>query len=360
MNTEFSTPVRLSEAKGFAAANAPPERFATIDELDEFMSRPSAALVADLAAVPGDIAIVGVGGKMGPTVARMAKRACPDRRVIGIARFSEPGLEAYLARHGIETHKADLLDRDAIAPLPRVPNVIFMAGRKFGSTGSEDATWAMNAYVPGLVAEHFAGSRIVAYSTICVYPFAPIAHGGPIEDDPIGPPGEYAMSCVGRERIFQFFSRRHHSPGMLIRLSYAIDMRYGVLHDVADKVLRGETIDLAMGHVNVIWQGDANSVCLRSFALCSSPARILNLTGLETLAVRTIAARFGSIFGVEPILEGEEAPTALLSNASECARLLGPPETSLDEMLSRVAHWISIGGATYNKPTHFEARDGRF
>jgi NAD dependent epimerase/dehydratase family len=337
-----------------------PERFASVEELDEFMSRPSAALIADLAAVPGDITVVGVGGKMGPTVARMAKRACPDRLVIGVARFSEPHLEAYLRRHGVETHKADLLDRAAVAALPQVENVVFMAGRKFGSTGSEDATWAMNAYVPGMVAEHFANSRIIAYSTICVYPFAPVSHGGATEDDAIGPPGEYAMSCVGRERAFQFFSRRNGSPGMLIRLSYAIDMRYGVLHDLGARVLRGETIDLTMGHVNVIWQGDACSQSLRALRHCTVPSAPLNVSGPEIVSIRSLATAFGRRFGKAPVFAGRENDTAWIANTSRAARLFGYPEVPLERMVEWTGDWLERGMASLGKATHFDVRTGTY
>ena len=223
-----------------------PKRFESVEHLEDVMTTPSPALVDDLARAPGDLIVLGVGGKMGPTLARTAKRAAPDRRVVGVARFSEPGLREALERHGVECIAADLLDRDAVARLPKLPNVVFMAGRKFGSTGAEHLTWAMNVHVPALVTEQFAGSRIVAFSTACVYPFVPVASGGATEDTPTTPPpGEYANSCVGRERMFDHFSRRHGTPGRLIRLSYAIDMRYGVLHDVARKVLAREPIDLA-------------------------------------------------------------------------------------------------------------------
>src|SRR4030095_9990030 len=215
------------------------------------MSRPSQALAADLERVPADIMVLGVGGKMGPTLARMARRAAPGRRVIGVARFSQPGLRAELETHGVECSEADLLSREALARLPDAPNIVFMAGRKFGSSGSEWLTWAMNAHVPALVAERYKGSRIVAFSTACVYPFVDVDSAGAAESAPLTPPpGEYANSCVARERMFQHFSHLHGTAGRLIRLSYAIDMRYGVLHDLARKLLAREPIDLAMGHAN--------------------------------------------------------------------------------------------------------------
>lgn len=337
-----------------------PRRFETVEALDEFMSRPSPALIADLAEVDGDIVVVGVAGKMGPTLARMAKRADPKRRVIGTARFSDPRLKGYLEAHGVETIAADLLDREALARLPRVKNVIFMAGRKFGSGGSEDLTWAMNAYLPGLVADHFAGSRIVAYSTVCVYPFAPVLHGGSREDSELGPPGEYAMSCIGRERIFQHFSRQHASPGTLIRLSYAIDMRYGVLHDVGRKVLAGEPIDLSMGHVNVIWQGDACSQSIRSLRHGAVPSLPLNISGPETVSIRALALAFGDRFGVKPDLVGCETPTAWLGNTSKAADLFGYPTVPLSRMVDWTADWLQRDMESLGKSTHFEVRTGTY
>lgn len=337
-----------------------PDSFATVDELDAFMTTPSEVLIADLSHAPGDIMVIGVGGKMGPTVARMAKRACPDRRVIGVARFTEPGLNNYLQSHGVETIAADLLDPRSIDELPRVPNVIFMAGRKFGSTGSEALTWAMNSYVPALVADRFRDSRIVAYSTICVYPFAPVAHGGWREEDEIGPPGEYAMSCAGRERMFQYFSEKHGTPGALIRLSYAIDMRYGVLHDLGRKVLRGETVDLGMGHVNVIWQGDACSQSLRALRHCTTPSSPLNVSGPETISIHALALTFARRFGREPVFSGEESATAWIANTSRAARLFGYPTVSLDQMIDWTADWLSRDMASFDKATHFEVRTGTY
>lgn len=337
-----------------------PDRFETEAELDAFMSRPDEAVIKDLRAVDGDIAIVGVGGKMGPTVARMAKRAAPERRVFGIARFTDPGLRSYLEEHGVETIAADLLDRAQVAHLPKAANVVFMAGRKFGSSGSEELTWAMNTHVPALVAEHYAGSRIVSYSTICVYPFAPVAHGGSREEDPVEPPGEYAMSCIGRERIFQHFSRRLGTPGLIFRLSYAIDMRYGVLHDLGTRVLAGETVDVTMGHVNVIWQGDACAQSLRALRHVTTPASPLNVSGPETVSIRWLAGEFARRFGVEPKIVGTEAPTAWLANTARAAGLFGYPRVPLARLVDWQVDWLRRGMSSLGKATHFEVRTGTY
>ena len=341
--------------------NALPSGFSSVDDLENFMTLPSQALVDDMAALEGDILVLGVGGKMGPTLARLAKRAAPDKRVVGVARFSEPGTRDRLESWGVETITCDLLDREAIASLPRLPNVVFMAGRKFGSTGAEELTWAMNAFVPALVAETFSDSRIVAFSTACVYPYVDVAtSGAPENTPPTAPPGEYANSCVGRERMFQYFSKRHGTPGRLIRLSYAIDMRYGVLHDIARKVMNGDVINLSMGHVNVIWQGDANAQALRALLHCLSPTAPLNVSGPTVTSIRDLAGAFGRIFGKAPLFEGTEAPTAWLVDTAEAVRLFSEPLVSLEAMTGWIANWISEGGATLGKETHYDQRNGKY
>ena len=333
-------------------------------ELEEILSRPSEEDASAMAALEGDILILGAAGKMGPSLARRITRACEvagvKRRIIGVARFSNPAAEEHLRGCGVETIAADLLDAGAVARLPDAPNVIYMAARKFGSTGAESLTWAMNTFLPGLVAERYRDSRIVAFSSGNVYPLTRVLHGGPTETSPTGPVGEYAQSVLGRERMFEYYSRQYGTPVVLLRLNYAIDLRYGVLLDIGQKVFDRRPVDLVMGHANVIWQGDANSVCLRSFALCQSPPAVLNLTGPETVAVRWVASRFGAHFGIEPVLEGEEAISALLSNAARCQRLFGYPSVCVEQMIEWIAGWIGMGGPTWNKPTHFETRDGKF
>ena len=334
--------------------------------LEARLARPSPALVEDLARTDGDLLILGVGGKMGPSLAMLARNALnaagqPKRRVIGVARFSEPEVRSRLEAAGVETLAANLLEPDALEALPEAPNVIYMAAKKFGSTDDEPMTWAMNTYLSGKVAERYKTARIVAFSSGNVYPFSPVAGGGSVESDTPGPIGEYAQSVLGRERMFQHFSKLHGTPGVLLRLNYAVEMRYGVLVDIARKVRAGETIDLSMGHVNIIWQGDANAVALRALGHCKSPAWPLNLTGPETLPVRGLAEAFAREFGIAaPRTSGVEGAHALLNNASLCHRLFGAPEVSTEQLIRWVAHWIQQDGKLLGKPTKFEVRDGKF
>jgi nucleoside-diphosphate-sugar epimerase len=301
---------------------------------------------------------------MGPSLVKRARKAVLASGakvcITAVARFTDESAAHAMEQEGIAIIRADLTDRRQVDSLPDAANVLFMAGRKFGSSGNEPLTWAVNAWAPGLVAERFPDSNIVAFSTGNVYPFVPFTSGGATEQTPPAPVGEYAQSALARERMFEYFSNINGTPVTLLRLNYAIDLRYGVLLDIGLKVFERRPIDVTMGHVNVIWQGDANSIALRAFALCRSPARMLNITGAETLSTRWIAQQFGHYFGVEPIVEGREAETALLSDASLCHQLLGPPSVTPEEMIVMVMEWIGAGGRTLDKPTHFEARDGRF
>lgn len=336
----------------------------SLDQLEEVLSRPSEADQAAMSKLEGDLLVLGVGGKMGPSLVRRARRACVaagvKKRVIGVARFSTPGLREELERDGIETIAADLLDPDALARVPEIENVIYLAARKFGSTGAEYLTWAMNVHLPGRVAERYRSSRIVFYSSGNVYALSPVVEGGATESSPVDPVGEYAQTALGRERVFEYFSRANGTPVAVLRLNYANELRYGVLVDIGRKVFERQPIDLSMGNANVIWQGDANSVCLRSFPLCASPPAVMNLTGPETLSVRWAAGRFAERFGIEPVFTGLESPTALLSNASRCHALFGYPGVTAEQMIEWIVCWIAMGGASLGKPTHFEVRNGRF
>jgi hypothetical protein len=337
-----------------------PTTIADVAALDELLCRPSRALIEDLSEVDGDIMVLGVAGKMGPTLAGLAKAAAPERRVIGVARFSDATIKDWLHVRGVETINCDLLDEAAVDALPKAPNVIFMAGRKFGAEGDLALTWAMNAHVPAIVAQAFRQSRIVAFSTGCVYPFVPVDGKGSDEGMAPNPPGEYAQSCVGRERMFEYFSQKLATPGRLFRLNYAIDMRYGVLYDIASKVWQGKPIDVRLGHVNFIWQGDASSQALRCLAHCETPTCPINVSGHEILAVRDLAAKFGTLFGREPVITGQEEPTAWLTNTSQAAKLFGLPIVDSAQLIAWTADWVARAMPSHGKPTKYEVRDGRY
>ena len=333
-------------------------------ELDDFLSAPYESDVAALRAMEGDLLILGAGGKMGPSLARRARRAADQagvtKRIMAVSRFSDAHVERQLREAGVETIPADLLNFDHLAALPEARNVIFMAGRKFGSSGAAHLTWASNVYLPARVAERYRTSQIVVFSSGNVYPFVPVSSGGATENTVPDPVGEYAQSVLARERMCEFFSDRYGTRACLLRLNYAVELRYGVLRDIGLRVFDGRPIDVRMGYVNVIWQGDANSICLRSFAICSSPPTVMNLTGPETLSVRYVAQRFGELFGRAPVFQGRESETALLNDAARCHAAFGKPSVSAETAIEWTADWIRAGGTGWEKPTHFETRDGRF
>lgn len=337
----------------------------TVEALDEALSRPTPGVLDTLRALEGDVMVLGAGGKMGPTLARMVRRGLDEighghRRVIAVSRFSSASAALALQQHGVETIACDLLDRAAVTALPDAPNIIFMAGQKFGTSDAPELTWVMNTLVPAIVAERFAKSRIVVFSTGCVYPLMPSDGPGASESSPLTPPGEYANSCVGRERVFTHFAKQNGTRTLLFRLCYAIDLRYGVLLDVAQKVAQGVPVDVTMGAANVIWQGDANARAIQCLAHAGSPPVALNVTGLERVSIRSLAQRFGELLDRPPLIVGVESPMAWIWDAAQSYELFGPPMVSLDEMIEATVHWLQQGGATIGKPTHFEIQDGQF
>lgn len=336
----------------------------SLTELEARLSRPRDALVEDVRKLDGDILILGAGGKLGPSLVRLALRAVAaadtGARVIAVSRFSEPGLADALRADGAVVESADVADDAALAALPDAANVVFLVGSKFGTSGREPAVWATNTYLPARVAQRFAGRRLVALSTGNVYPLVPVGSGGCTEDNALDPVGEYAMSCLGRERILTHLTQGHGTPLSLIRLNYAVEMRYGVLVDIATAVLDGRPVDLTTGHANVVWQGYANEVILRSLYHAATPPFVLNLTGPETVSVRQVATALGARLGREPTFAGAEAPTALLSNAQLCHRLFGYPDVPLAELVEWTADWVCGGLPLLGKPTGFQRRDGVF
>ncbi|MBI5095613.1 MAG: NAD(P)-dependent oxidoreductase [Candidatus Hydrogenedentes bacterium] len=337
---------------------------ASIAELEDRLSEPSPALIEMMRRLDGDILILGAGGKMGPSLAHLAARAVADsgvsRKVVAVSSFSSPQTRVQLDAWGIETIAADLLAPGALDTLPDAENVLYMCGRKFGSTGAEWNTWATNVYLAGLAGRRFAKSRIVSFSTGNIYPFEPLDSRGSTEATPPGPVGEYAMSCLGRERMFDYASHELGAKVVHYRLNYAAELRYGVMLDVAARVWEGQPVDIGNAAVNLVWQGYANRVALQCLELADSPPRILNVTGPEKVSVRWLARELGARLGRTPNFVGEESQTALISDASECHRLFGLPEVNLETLMDWVAHWVKAGGHTLGKPTHFETRDGKF
>lgn len=348
---------------GDLAASNPPY-IKDVAELDDLLSQPTDAAVAAMSRLEGDLLLLGVGGKMGPTLARMARRATDQaglrRRVIGVSRFSSPESQPQLEQHGVETIRCDLADPAQLERLPDLPNLIYMVGMKFGASGNEALTWMMNVHLPAMVCRKFARSRIVAFSTGNVYGLSPVTLGGSLESDLLRPVGEYAVTAVGRERTFEHYSRTLGMPTVLLRLNYACELRYGVLVDLARAVWNEQPIDLAMGCFNAIWQADANAAALAAFDHLATPPRVFNLTGPELLSVRRVAEEFGRRFGKSVLFKGAEAGDALLNNAQLAHRTFGYPRVGPQQMLEWIAHWIESGGAHLDKPTHFENRGGDF
>lgn len=333
-------------------------------ELEDLLSTPTSEVIEVMRRLPGDILVLGVGGKMGPTLARMARRATDaasiSRRVIGVSRFSSSDLPEALHRFGVETIRCDLLDEADVARLPDVPNVLSMPGFKFGAASNPSLTWAMNCYVPAIISRRFRGSRVVAFSSGNIYPRVPVTSRGSVETDEPCPVGEYAMSVLGRERMYEYFSRELSIPMALLRLNYATELRYGVLVDLARSVWNHEEVDLAMGHVNVIWQQDANAMSLQMLEQVATPPDVMNIAGAEILRVRDVCEEFGRLLGRTPRFTGLESPDALLNNASRSYQRLGRPQVSAEQMMRWTADWVRGGGESWNKPTHFSSRSGKF
>ena len=333
-------------------------------ELDDLLSEPSPEAIEAMANVSGDLILLGVGGKMGPALARMALRADQlagrTRRVVGVSRFSNPDARRKLESWGIETVSCDLQNETAWDSLPDAENVIYMTGYKFGASSAPEQAWAMNCYLPALACRRYADSRIVAFSSGNVYGMVPVASGGSRETDALNPVGEYAMTALGRERMFEYFSHRHRTPTLILRLNYATELRYGVLVDIARHVFTGRPLDVSMGYVNVIWLADANAMTITGLAHTTSPARIVNLAGQSILRVREVAEKFAELFHRPAICRGEELDHALLNNGSSGAQLLGAPRLDVDTMIRWTADWVGRGGEDLGKPTHFEIVDGKF
>lgn len=334
------------------------------EQLEHLLSEPYPEDVDFARQLKGDVMVLGAGGKMGPTLIRRILRANreagADTTVYAVSRYSDSDIEKRLQSWGAKTIRADLLEPGALESLPDCENIIYLVGMKFGTTGQEPKTWAINSYLPGRVASRFSESRITALSTGNVYSPVPVDSGGSVETDETGPVGEYAQSCLGRERVFQHFTRENETPTCLLRLNYAVELRYGVLLDLAKKVYAEEPVPLEMGYVNVLWQGDANSVCFRSLELADTPAEILNVTGPNVLSVRALAEQFADEFGCDVTVEGEEQKTALLNDASRCHERFDVPKVPVDDVVELVASWIQRDGATLGKPTKFHVRDGEF
>lgn len=334
------------------------------NELEELLSDPYPETVDLMRRLDGDIILLGVAGKVGPSLARMAVKACEmagiTKRVIGVARFSDPAQKTALEDAGVETLVCDLSDAEQVAALPKAKNVIFLAGRKFGDVGSEPLTWIMNVVVPANVGQAYTDSRIVAFSTGCVYPLMPAEGRGAREVDPPGPVGEYANSCLGRERAFEYFSGEHGTPVLQYRLNYAIDLRYGVLSDIARPIWEGKPVSRNMPVFNIIWQGDANNRALLCLEHTSSPPMVMNITGPEKLQTEEVARRFGEIFNKPVNFVGQPAEKVFLNDASRSFELFGKPRVTADELIHMTAEWIMQGGRDLNKPTHFNVTDGQF
>ena len=336
----------------------------TVKELEVRLSDPSPGVVEAMAKLKGDLLILGAGGKVGPTLAQMAAKAVAasgvKRKVYGVSAVFDKGVRKNLESLGIETIKTDLMKDGALDELPDAPNLVYMCGQKFGSTGAEWFTWGINVLLAGISARRYRDARIVAFSSGNIYPFEPIGTGGATEATPTSPIGEYAMSCLGRERMFDYAVQAYGTKVLHYRLNYAAELRYGIVYDVGSKVWAGQPIDVTMGNVNVIWQGYANAVALQSLALAEAPARILNVAGPEIVSVRWMAQRFAELMGKSAKVVGEEAPNALLNNASQCHKLFGYPDVPVDTLVEWVAYWLMTGGASLGKPTHYETRDGKF